>query len=120
MSFLLAHSWWPDKIDNTNRDRNTRHFWVAIAARLNVPIRLFHFLCPIELAKHNNVYRAVYAPLSEPKRELLPSLAFNGYAAQFEVPDLKEGFDEIRGVNFVWKGSEEQRKKWDMWMLEPK
>ena len=36
------------------------------------------------------------------------------------MPDLKEGFDEIRGVNFIWKGSEEQRKKWDMWMLEPK
>jgi bifunctional polynucleotide phosphatase/kinase len=64
------------------------------------------------------VYRALYAPSDETKRDILPALAFSGYAAQSQEPDMNEGFDEIRGVNFVWKGSDEQRKKWDMWILD--
>ncbi|KAK1923128.1 polynucleotide kinase 3 phosphatase-domain-containing protein [Papiliotrema laurentii] len=105
-------------IDNTNRNRETRAVWVSLAARLSVPIRLFHFLCPLDLARHNNMYRAVYAPPEEPPRTLIPGTAFNTYVAQFQQPDITEGFDEIRGVNFVWKGTEAQRKKWDMYMLE--
>jgi bifunctional polynucleotide phosphatase/kinase len=81
---------------------------------------LFHFLCPIALAKHNSVYRAIYAPKTNPPRELLPGSAFSGYVAQFQEPSLDEGFDELRGVNFVFEGSEDERKKWDMWMLEVK
>ena len=80
--------------------------------------RLFHFLCPIELAKHNNMYRACYASPDEPVRELLPGSAFSGYVGQFEAPTLGEGFDQIRGVNFVFEGDDVQRRKWDMWMLE--
>lgn len=64
------------------------------------------------------MYRAVYAPPEEPPRTLIPGTAFNTYVAQFQQPDITEGFDEIRGVNFVWKGTEAQRKKWDMYMLE--
>ena len=105
-------------VDNTNRDRKTRRYWVDLAERLHVPIRVFHFLCPIELARHNNMYRAVYAPPGEPARELLPQVAFGSYAAQFERPDIVEGFDEVRSVNFVWEGSGEQRRLWDMYMLE--
>ncbi|CAD6573099.1 MAG: hypothetical protein TREMPRED_000722 [Tremellales sp. Tagirdzhanova-0007] len=103
---------------NTNRNRETRAHWIRLAARLNVPIRLFHFLCPIELAKHNNMYRACYASPDEPVRELLPGSAFSGYVGQFEAPTLGEGFDQIRGVNFVFEGDDVQRRKWDMWMLE--
>ncbi|WWC65205.1 polynucleotide kinase 3'-phosphatase [Kwoniella dejecticola CBS 10117] len=107
-------------IDNTNRNKETRAHWIRLAMRLKVPIRLFHFLCPIELAKHNNVYRACYGPSDEPVRTLLPMLAFNSYAGAFEKPSIDEGFDEIRGVNFHFEGSDEQRKKWDTYMLEPK
>ncbi|WVW80807.1 polynucleotide kinase 3'-phosphatase [Kwoniella bestiolae CBS 10118] len=107
-------------VDNTNRNRETRAHWVRLAGKLNVPIRLFHFLCPLELAKHNNVYRACYGPADEPTRTLLPALAFNSYASAFEKPSIDEGFDEVRGVNFHFEGSEEQRRKWDMYMLELK
>lgn len=92
--------------------------WVDLAEKLGVPIRLFHFLCPIELAKHNNMYRAVYAPKEEPARTLLPASAFWGYKNDFQAPDVDEGFDEVRGVNFVWEGTDEQRRMWDMYMLE--
>lgn len=64
------------------------------------------------------MYRAVYAPPSEAKRELIPSSAFNMWQNQFQAPEKGEGFDEIKVVNFVWTGSDEQRKKWDMYMLE--
>ncbi|XAO22135.1 polynucleotide kinase 3'-phosphatase [Cryptococcus bacillisporus CA1280] len=103
-------------IDNTNRNRETRAYWVSLASKLNVPIRLFHFLCPPELAKHNNLYRAYYPPPDEPTRELLPYIAFAGFETAFEEPKKEEGFDEIRTVNFHWQGSEEQRKKWDMYI----
>jgi bifunctional polynucleotide phosphatase/kinase len=49
---------------------------------------------------------------------VLPGSAFSGYVAQFETPKLDEGFDEVRSVNFVFEGTEAQRRKWDMWMLE--
>ncbi|WWC98526.1 polynucleotide kinase 3'-phosphatase [Kwoniella sp. B9012] len=107
-------------VDNTNRNRETRAHWIRLAMKLKIPIRLFHFLCPLELAKHNNVYRACYGPPDEPTRTLLPTLAFTSYAGAFEKPSIDEGFDEIRGVNFHFEGSEEQRRKWDMYMLEPK
>ncbi len=38
----------------------------------------------------------------------------------FEKPSKDEGFDEIRGVNFIWEGDETQRKLWDRYMHEPK
>jgi bifunctional polynucleotide phosphatase/kinase len=47
-------------------------------------------------------------------------MAFASFAADFEQPTLDEGFDELRSVNFRWEGDEQQRKKWDMYMLEPK
>ncbi|KAL1412679.1 DNA kinase/phosphatase Pnk1 [Vanrija albida] len=103
-------------IDNTNRNKATRAVYVALAKEQGVPIRLFHFTTPPELAKHNNVYRALHAPADEPKRELLPALAFGSYTADFEVPKLGEGFEEIRTVNFVWEGDEEQRKLWDRYL----
>ncbi|GFZ48059.1 hypothetical protein JCM24511_05807 [Saitozyma sp. JCM 24511] len=107
-------------VDNTNRNRSTRSYWINLAHKLDIPIRVFHFLCPIELAKHNNMYRACYAPTHEPRRTLLPMMAFASFAADFEQPTLDEGFDELRSVNFHWEGDEQQRKKWDMYMLEPK
>ncbi|OXC68513.1 polynucleotide kinase 3'-phosphatase [Cryptococcus neoformans] len=103
-------------IDNTNRNRETRAYWVALASKLNVPIRLFHFLCPSELAKHNNLYRAYYPPPDESTRGLLPYIAFAGFETAFEEPKAEEGFKEVRMVTFHWEGSEEQRKKWDMYI----
>jgi bifunctional polynucleotide phosphatase/kinase len=47
-------------------------------------------------------------------------LAFASYAGDLEEPKMEEGFDEIRRVNFRWEGTEEQRRKWDMYMLEVK
>jgi bifunctional polynucleotide phosphatase/kinase len=103
-------------IDNTNRNRATRALYVALANQLNVPIRCFYFKTPIELARHNNVYRAFHCPGEG--RTLLPGTAFTTYTSAFEPPTEDEGFDELRIVNFVWEGDEVQKNLWMRYMLE--
>ena len=36
----------------------------------------------------------------------------------FERPQEDEGFDELRTVNFVWEGDEDQKRLWERYMLE--
>lgn len=103
-------------VDNTNRDEAVRKLYVNLAREVKVPIRVFYFASPIELARHNNTYRALYAPKDEPKRAILPESAFVSYAVDFTLPTLKEGFDEVRTVNFVWEGTVEQRTLWDNYL----
>ncbi|CAE6336251.1 unnamed protein product [Rhizoctonia solani] len=47
-------------VDNTNRDKATRAEYIEIAKRLKCPIRCVWFDMPIELAWHNNMYRAFH------------------------------------------------------------
>lgn len=110
----------PVVIDNTNRNRATRSLWVALANKLDVSIRVFWFNTPLDLARHNNVYRACFAPPDEPERGMLPLSAFATYGSAFERPEMDEGFEELRTVNFVWEGTEEQRAIWNRYMLELK
>ncbi|KAF9050802.1 PNK3P-domain-containing protein [Hymenopellis radicata] len=107
-------------IDNTNRDASTRKYYVDLAKDHDVPVRCFSFTGSAELAWHNNLYRAFNRPPSlsstEQSRELLPYLAFSGFKANYEPPDEKEGFSEIRQVNWVFEGTDEERRHWSMWL----
>jgi len=107
-------------IDNTNRNAETRKHYVELAKKLNVPIRCVLFNGSMELAWHNNLYRAYNLPPSlmtkEPKRELLPYNAFTGFRAQYEEPSLSEGFAEIKQVNWIFEGTDEERMRWSMWL----
>ncbi|RDB21211.1 Bifunctional polynucleotide phosphatase/kinase [Hypsizygus marmoreus] len=107
-------------IDNTNRDAATRKFYVDVAKQLNIPIRCFLFTGSFELAWHNNLYRTYNLPPSvaaqEPKRELVPSIAYTGFRNNYEEPKLEEGFDEIKKVNWVFSGTEEEKNYWSMWL----
>ncbi|KAF9493422.1 PNK3P-domain-containing protein [Pleurotus eryngii] len=102
-------------VDNTNRDGATRQAYISLAKKKNIPIRCCHFTGPMELAWHNNLYRAYIVP-EEERRPAVPYLAFTGYRAAFEEPEVDEGFDEIRQVNWEFEGGEEERKKWGMWL----
>ncbi|KAL0578415.1 DNA kinase/phosphatase Pnk1 [Marasmius crinis-equi] len=110
----------PCVIDNTNRDANTRKYYVDLARRRKVPIRCFHFTGSMELAWHNNLYRALNTPPSvaakETKRELVPYLAYTSYKNAFQEPEPTEGFSEIKKVNWVFEGNEEARRHWSMWL----
>ncbi|KAI0637303.1 PNK3P-domain-containing protein [Trametes polyzona] len=107
-------------VDNTNRDKATRKHYVALAQKHKVPIRCMYFTGSLELAWHNNLYRAFNLPpalaASEPKRDLVPYSAFTGFRADFEEPSVDEGFAEVRRGNFVFEGDEEARRRWSMWL----
>jgi bifunctional polynucleotide phosphatase/kinase len=83
------------------------------AQKLRCPIRCVFFTAPIELAQHNNVYRACI----KASRPLLPTLAFASYAKNLEEPSIDEGFDELKKVHFVFEGSAEERASWDKYLL---
>ncbi|KAJ3827702.1 polynucleotide kinase 3 phosphatase-domain-containing protein [Lentinula raphanica] len=107
-------------VDNTNRDVQTRKFYVDVARRFKVPIRCFVFTGSMELAWHNNLYRAFNQPPSTASktenRTLVPYLAFISFRDKYEEPTLTEGFSEIKKVNWVFEGNEEERKHWSMWL----
>ncbi|TFK42832.1 polynucleotide kinase 3 phosphatase-domain-containing protein [Crucibulum laeve] len=107
-------------IDNTNRNASTRKYYIDLAKRLKVPIRCFLFSGSIELAWHNNLYRAYNLPPSvsskEPSRDIVPYTAFSGFRGAYEEPRLDEGFSEIKTVNWVFEGSEDEKKYWSMWL----
>ncbi|KAH9029373.1 polynucleotide kinase 3 phosphatase-domain-containing protein [Lactarius hengduanensis] len=107
-------------IDNTNRDVQTRKYYLDVAKRLQVPARCFSFQGSTELAWHNNLYRAYARPASvvarEPVRTLVPYTAIAGFADAYEAPSVKEGFAEVRDVPWIFEGSEEERRHWSMWL----
>ena len=43
-------------------------------------------------------------------------MALTSFKASFEEPTLDEGFREIKQVNWVFEGDEEERKRWNMWL----
>ncbi|TFK50051.1 PNK3P-domain-containing protein [Heliocybe sulcata] len=107
-------------VDNTNRDRATRKHYVDVAKRCGARVRCFLFSGSMELAWHNNLYRAFNLPPEqaekEPKRDLVPYLAYTSFRGAYEEPVVEEGFDEVRSVNWVFEGGEEERRRWGMWL----
>ncbi|KAF5386673.1 hypothetical protein D9615_001745 [Tricholomella constricta] len=107
-------------IDNTNRNTAIRKYYLDIARQLKIATRCFFFAGSIELAWHNNLYRTYNLPPSvaaaEPRRELVPYIGFCGFRDNFEEPQLEEGFTEIKKVNWVFNGTEEEKRYWSMWL----
>ena len=46
----------------------------------------------------------------------MPYNAFVAFKSNFEEPTMDEGFDEIKHVNWVFEGSDEERSRWNMWL----
>ncbi|KAJ3896711.1 polynucleotide kinase 3 phosphatase-domain-containing protein [Lentinula edodes] len=117
---LVVPSHFKSLLDNTNRDVRTRKYYVDIARKYKVPIRCFVFTGSMELAWHNNLYRAYNLPLSsasrQEKRDLVPYLAFTSFRNSYEEPSLSEGYSEIKQVNWIFEGTEEEKKNWSMWL----
>ncbi|KAJ7086588.1 polynucleotide kinase 3 phosphatase-domain-containing protein [Mycena crocata] len=112
-------------VDNTNRDAFTRKYYIDAATKLGVPVRCMLFTGSLELAWHNNLYRAYGRPSSvaarEPPREIVPMMAFTSFKDNFEEPELSEGISQIKKVNWVFKGTEEEQRAWSRWLqLEEK
>ncbi|KAF8623947.1 hypothetical protein AX15_006112 [Amanita polypyramis BW_CC] len=107
-------------VDNTNRNRTTRKVYIDLAYEFNIPVRCFIFTGSIELAWHNNLYRAFNLPSSiaanEPARKLLPYSAFTSFLENYEEPHEEEGYSEIKRINWGFQGSEEEKHRWSMWL----
>jgi len=107
-------------IDNTNRDAATRKAYLDLCRAHNVSSRCFVFTGSIELAWHNNLYRAFNLPplvaANESERTLLPYSAFTGFRNAYKEPEMTEGFSEIKKVNWVFAGTEEEKRYWSMWL----
>ncbi|KAF2161595.1 hypothetical protein M409DRAFT_58988 [Zasmidium cellare ATCC 36951] len=105
-------------VDNTNADMETRAAWVQLAAKLKVPIRLVHFTASAKLCEHNDTVRALSDGKMNPeKRQLLPKMAFTGFASRFREPSVEEGFQDITHVDFVFRGTEEDKKLWSKYWM---
>jgi bifunctional polynucleotide phosphatase/kinase len=99
--------------DNTNAEKFTREYYIKAAKANNATIRCFWFTASRELAEHNNSYRAYNA--GEGGRELLSRMVFQMFSSKFQEPTASEGYEEIKKINFILDGSEEERKKWQQW-----
>lgn len=108
----------PVAIDNTNADTDTRAHWVRLAEKHNVPIRCVLFTATAKLCEHNDAVRALSGGSLNPEaRSMLPKLAFNSFAARYRIPQLKEGFQDIAKVDFMFEGGEEERKIWSQFWV---
>ncbi len=50
-------------------------------------------------------------------RQLLPKLAFNGFASRFKEPKAKEGFQDVVEVDFAFRGTQEEYAIWGRYWL---
>ncbi|KAK3074794.1 DNA kinase/phosphatase Pnk1 [Teratosphaeriaceae sp. CCFEE 6253] len=107
----------PVVVDNTNADIETRASWVTLARQLRVPIRLVHFTAPAKLCEHNNIVRALTAMMNPEKRDLLPKVAFTGFASRYREPKLEEGFEDITRIDFKFEGSDEEKAIWSKFWI---
>ncbi|ORZ03995.1 polynucleotide kinase 3 phosphatase-domain-containing protein [Syncephalastrum racemosum] len=111
----------PVVVDNTNPEAATRKQYIDIAKKARVPVRCFHFVADEHLARHNNYYRALHthveAKEEENKRDIIPDIAYRTFTSRFQEPKTTEGFDEIRKINFVFEGSEEDQAIWRKWWI---
>ncbi|KAF8136117.1 PNK3P-domain-containing protein [Boletus edulis] len=103
-------------IDNTNRDAPTRKLYIDLAKKVGVTARCFLFEGSMDLAWHNNLYRAYNQPSSETRRDVIPYLAFISFRDNYEEPKTSEGFSEVIKLNWVFEGDEEARQRWSMWL----
>lgn len=103
-------------IDNTNPEVATRQLYIKIAKQYNVPVRCFYFGDNEDLAQHNNYYRALYKG-AEQKKEVLSILAYRTFKSRLMEPSLKEGFSEVKRINFQFLGDEQDTKAWSQWWV---
>lgn len=107
-------------VDNTNADPETRGHWTALAKKLNnIPIRCVLLTASVKLCEHNDTVRAlnVGPEMNPEKRNILPKLAFTGFASRYREPKLSEGFEEIVKIDFKFEGSEETKRVWSKYWV---
>lgn len=84
-------------IDNTNPAKKTRAEYIRLVSDIKkYKLHCVHFNVKEEQCRHNNIYRHI----TNPSREIVPSIAYGFYRKNFELPSIKEGFDTITTLEF--------------------
>ncbi|KAH6986306.1 DNA kinase/phosphatase Pnk1 [Ilyonectria sp. MPI-CAGE-AT-0026] len=99
-------------IDNTNADPSTRSLWIDLAKKFGIPIRCVWFSTPLPLCEHNDAVRSMNSSMNPESRQVLPKLAFNGFASRYKAPHTKEGFQDVVEFHFEFRGSKEDYEIW--------
>ncbi|KAI7889401.1 polynucleotide kinase 3 phosphatase-domain-containing protein [Mucor mucedo] len=103
-------------IDNTNPEASTRSLYIKLAKDANVPVRCFYFGDNEDLAQHNNYYRALYK--SQEKKDVLSIIAYRTFKSKLQEPSTKEGFSEVKRINFKFDtSSEKDTEAWCRWWV---
>jgi bifunctional polynucleotide phosphatase/kinase len=76
-------------IDNTNRDKKIRSEWISLANKYNYNIRCILVDVQKNVAMHNNIYRYLNTG------KYISKIVYNIYSANYEPPELSEGFKDI-------------------------
>lgn len=76
-------------IDNTNRDKQIRSEWITLANKYNYNVRCISVDVPKDVAIHNNIYRYLATG------KYISKIVYNTYGANYEQPELSEGFKDI-------------------------
>ncbi|KAI8145050.1 polynucleotide kinase 3 phosphatase-domain-containing protein [Fennellomyces sp. T-0311] len=103
-------------IDNTNPEASTRANYIRLAKTANVPVRCFFFTADEHLVRHNNYYRTFHTN-SGAKRTPLSDIAFRTFKSKLQMPKETEGFAEIKRINFVFEGDEQDKAVWKRWWV---
>ncbi|KAI8092988.1 polynucleotide kinase 3 phosphatase-domain-containing protein [Halteromyces radiatus] len=101
-------------IDNTNGTSDVRAEYLNLARKHDLPARCFYFVADEHLCRHNNYYRHIRQKES---RDLLSEIVFRTYKSRFQEPTLDEGFAEIKKINFVFEGDDDDLMAWRKWYL---
>ncbi|KAG9121788.1 hypothetical protein FRC07_002107 [Ceratobasidium sp. 392] len=94
-------------VDNTNKDKSTRAEYLAIAKKLKIRARCIYLDQPIEVAWHNNMYRAFHAPREEAGPTVVESVT--AATTTTVVEDREPSSDE--GAKPKGKGKKPAKKK---------
>jgi bifunctional polynucleotide phosphatase/kinase len=95
-------------IDNTNPDRESRKAYLKIAKDAGVRARCFTFNTPRDLAEHLNLYRE---KITQGESKHVPGVGYNMYNKKKEDVSPKEGWDEIKAIEFIPDLSDEASSK---------
>lgn len=85
-------------IDNTNLTKENRKAFIDLAKKYKIKVRCLIFTTPIDVCIHNSYLRNF---MSNGNVNVIPKMVYNIMKKKYMKPELGEGFDEIREIEFA-------------------
>ena len=86
--------------------------WIELAKKSKVPVRCVWFKTPLQICEHNDAVRSLNKSLNPESRQVLPKMAFTGFASRYKAPQVKEGFQDVMEMDFQFRGTKEEYEIW--------